>query len=190
MNRWTGFTICVLLALLLLVCGWLMPVHLRGVEMPVLKRAGQGTPALPTGDRQALQMLQPNQPTNGFEAVTGAWTELGPELKMYFPAESASNRVILQGVVDFVIREDNRNHALKTLQSSRQPAVHELLQSRALTNTAIFAPSQAPGGEAFDAAVAMTGILLDQGKLTSGLSSEINTAALQANHNGNPERLE
>jgi hypothetical protein len=43
MNRWTWFTICVLVGLLSIVCGWLMPAHLRAIEAPVLKRAGQNS---------------------------------------------------------------------------------------------------------------------------------------------------
>src|SRR5215472_4632534 len=45
-NRWTWFVICIVFGLLLMVCGWLMPVHLRAVEAPLLKQAGRNTPTL------------------------------------------------------------------------------------------------------------------------------------------------
>ena len=75
-------------------------------------------------------------------------------------------------------------------KASKQPVVLELLQTRALTNTTIFAPSQSPGGEAFDTAVAMTGLLLEEHKLTPALTNEIYSAASQANRGGNSESLE
>src|SRR5215831_11580015 len=45
-NRWTWFVICIVFGLLLMVCGWLMPVHLRAVEAPLLKQAGRNTATL------------------------------------------------------------------------------------------------------------------------------------------------
>ena len=46
MNRWAWLTICSVAATALLVCGLLVPSHLRAVDARVLSRAGQGTPAL------------------------------------------------------------------------------------------------------------------------------------------------
>src|SRR5690348_126339 len=46
MNRRIGFIICLLLGLLMLLCGWLIPAHLRAVEASVLRQAGHGTASL------------------------------------------------------------------------------------------------------------------------------------------------
>src|SRR2546423_12982516 len=46
MNRWVWVFICLIAAGLLLLCGWLLPAHLRAVDVNVLHRAGSGSPAL------------------------------------------------------------------------------------------------------------------------------------------------
>src|SRR4051812_14549816 len=46
MKRWVSFTLCGLLGLLLLLCGWLIPAHLRAVEEPVLQAAGRNSASL------------------------------------------------------------------------------------------------------------------------------------------------
>ena len=46
MNRLTGFLMCAVPALLMLVCGLLVPAHLRAVDTCVLKEAGRNTTGL------------------------------------------------------------------------------------------------------------------------------------------------
>ncbi len=46
MRRWVCVWLCAIIGLLLLVSGWLMPVHLRAVDSAVLRRAGERTPSL------------------------------------------------------------------------------------------------------------------------------------------------
>src|SRR5262249_12531018 len=70
------------------------------------------------------------------------------------------------------------------------PAVQELLRCRALTNTVIFPPSQSSSGQAFDAALSSCGLLLDEGRLTTGFSNVVFTLASQANRGGNTQPLE
>ena len=41
MNRLTGFLLCAVPALLMLVCGLVVPAHLRAVDASVLERGGQ-----------------------------------------------------------------------------------------------------------------------------------------------------
>jgi hypothetical protein len=79
---------------------------------------------------------------------------------------------------------------LEFLQASRAPAVQELLRSRTLTNTALFPPSSSSSGQAFDAAVALCGLLTAQGQLSSGLSNSILSLATQVNHGANTQSYE
>src|SRR5215469_7174116 len=58
MARWTWFTICALLGLLLLLCGWLMPVHVRAIEPSVLRQAGRDTPSLTARGSELLRAGQ------------------------------------------------------------------------------------------------------------------------------------
>lgn len=210
-NRWTWVTICAVLGLLLLFCGWLMPVHIRALEPAVLQQAGRDTPALTARGldllhagqlgpaellSRAAQQVKLRSDAGLSVAVENtakqfpvehAWGVADPSLNNYFPNTPPEDG---SGFTDFVVREDNRNKALAALQNSSQPAVHELLQTRALTNTSTFAPSQSAGGEAFDAAVVITGLLLDQNKLTTSLHDEIFSTASDANRTGNTARLE
>ena len=220
MNRWAWFTICVLLGFLLLLGGWLIPAHLRGVETPVLKRAGQNSSTLagrglelahigqfgaaelvsraatreklPSADElsSTIQTDVKHHPENDAWGISGPNLRPYSALRAYFPKPPARTESGNSSFIDFVVREENRNKALETLSGSKEPAVQQLLQTRTLTNTTIFAPSQAAGGEAFDAAVVITALLLEQHKLTATLSNDIYSAAAEANHNGNSQQLE
>jgi len=46
MSRWVWFWVCASVGLVLVVCGWLVPAHLRAVDASVLHAAGKNTPAL------------------------------------------------------------------------------------------------------------------------------------------------
>jgi hypothetical protein len=211
MKRWVWFSLCMLLGLLLLLCGWLIPAHLRAVEEPVLRQAGLNSSSLTgrgvtlahTGQYGSGEMLliaaqrAKFSDTNELAAaldteakkspVVKLWGGLPGTLRNYFPRNPKPTDT---NFTDFVVREENRKKALDTLSKSKQPEVLELVQSRALTNLSTFAPSQAPGGEAFDTAVAITGILAEQNKITPGLSKDIETAAIEANQMGKTESLE
>ena len=212
MTRWTWFTFCALLGLLSLLCGWLMPAHLRAIEPSVLRQAGRNTPNLAARGFELLHagqlgpaelLSRAAQNANLYSAgelasavessakqypSINAWgaSDFAPDT--YFPTAPAPGES--PDFADFAVREQNRTKAVEVLGASQQPAVRELLHTRALTNTTIFAPSQAPGGEAFDAAVVITGLLLDQGKLTPTLGNDIYSAASEANRTGNSDRLE
>src|SRR5215469_9254809 len=142
-NRWTWFVICVVFSLLLMACGWLMPVHLRGVEAPLLKQAGRNTPTLTSrgtdllraGQLGAAEMLlraaeHPNAAKREkkvdvetlADAVDGtakqfpvdeAWGVADPTLNNYFPAAPVPGEGALS---DFVVHEENRKQALEFLQ--------------------------------------------------------------------------
>ena len=58
MKRWVCVWACAILGLLLLVCGWLMPVHLRAVDTAVLRQAGQRTPTLV---ERGLELVKENR---------------------------------------------------------------------------------------------------------------------------------
>jgi hypothetical protein len=211
MKRWVWFSLCALLGLLLLLCGWLIPAHLRAVEEPVLRQAGLNSSSLSgrgvtlahTGQYGSAEMLllaaqrTKSPDTNELIAaldteakrspVAKLWGAMPGTLRNYFPKNPKPTDT---NFTDFVVREENRVKALDTLKQSKQPTVQALIQSRTLTNLSTFAPSGSPGGEAFDTAVAITGILIEQNKITPGLSKDIESAATQANQTGKTEALE
>src|SRR5882724_9749008 len=109
MKRWIWFTMCVVLGLLLLLCGWLIPEHPRAVEPSVLKSAGRNSASL-TGrgvelahigmfgaaqlmSRAAEDAKLPDAkditsaietPSKKFPAAQ-SWGVPGPGLRAYFP---------------------------------------------------------------------------------------------------------
>jgi hypothetical protein len=214
MNRWTWSAICILLGLLLLLCGWLIPAHLRAVEPAVLQQAGRNSTSLTgrgvelahigeIGSAELLSLTAQREKLGAADELTSAvqadakrraasqgWGILRPTIRGYFPTAPVVTSSNETGFTDFVVREENRGKALAVLAGSKQPTVQELLKTRALTNTTTFAPSRAPGGEAFDTAVVITALLVEQQKITPALSKDIDSAAAQANRGGDPAPLE
>ena len=226
MNRWVWFTVCAILGLVLLVCGLLVPMHLRAVDASVIQKAGRKTPALieqglalvnekKLGAAQlfflsAQQELLPDREKLGLAVTNLARQQPGlqvlgraaPRLENLKassprPAPPKDERrkqpgspPDLEPFTEFVVRLENREKALELLRTSPRPGVQELLRCRALTNTVIFPPSQSASGQAFDAAVSVCGLLLDEGWMTPGLSNAVFTLAEQASHGGNSQPLE
>ena len=211
MKRWISFTLCLVLGLLLLLCGCLIPAHLRAVEEPVLKEAGRNSTSLVgrgvslvhigqygAGElilraAQSAQLPDTNELSAAIETqakkypASKLWGASISVLKNYFPKAPRPADVTF---TDFVVREENRQKALEVLGASKNPSVQALLRSRLLTNTTTFAPSQAAGGEAFDAAIVVTGLLLELETVSAGLSKEIEKAAAQASQSGNSDAIE
>jgi len=205
---------CVVLGLLLLLCGWLIPAHPRAVEPSVLQSAGHNTASLTGrgvelthigmfGAAQLMSRAAQNANLPDAKDLAAAiettakkypgvqaWGVSGPGLRAYFPKPPKVTGSNDLSFTDFVVREENRKPALDVLAKSKQPSVQVVLQSRALTNTTTFAPSQTAGGEAFDAAVVVTALLLEQQRFTASLSNDIYSAASQANGGGNTDPLE
>lgn len=161
MNRWVWVFICAVLGLAAALAGLLMPVHMRAIDPRVLALAGWNT-------RQATAQQFPGHSLTNSDATTAPTVPF----------------------TDIIIQGENREPALSRLANSRLPVVQELLRCRALTNTAIFSPSQSSAGQAFDAAICIEGTLLDEGKLSATLSSAIQSQAASANKGGNSEPLE
>jgi len=212
MNRWAWFLICAIGGLLLVVCGWLVPAHLRAVDIGVIQKAGRKGPGLieqglalvntqKLGAAQMLLRAAQEKSIPGSEKLGTAVTNLArqhPNLIVLGSAEPrlealAGARASNAGPVpftEFVVRLENRDKVLDLLHASRRPALLELMRFRTLTNTAIFSPSQSSSGQALDAALSICGLLLEGGHLKGGLRESILALAAEANRGGNPQRLE
>src|SRR5882672_5015515 len=101
------------------------------------------------------------------------------------PASQAS-----EPITAWMLRMQNRARTLELLRVSQRPAVLELLRCRGLTNTQVFSPSQSSSGQALDAVLALTGLLVEEDKMTPGLSNDFRKAAEQANAGGGSQVLE
>ncbi len=210
--RWLAFVICAVLGLALLVCGLLVPMHLRAVDAGVLKRAGANGPSLLghgqmlAGERKlgVAQMLVQAARAAGMPA----WDRLADtitNLARQNPAALAwgddgrvaglfGNESALAApdspLADFIIRQGNREAALAHLQGSTVQSVQELLRTRSLKDTSLFPPSSSAAGQSFDTAVCIGGLLLDGNHLPAGLSRDISDLASQANRGSGSEPLE
>ncbi|HKW30962.1 MAG TPA: hypothetical protein VJT54_16680 [Verrucomicrobiae bacterium] len=211
--RWLCFLFCAVLGLALLACGLLVPVHLRAVDAGILERAGRNGPALleegkTLAGEQKLGTAQMLMQAAHLEAFPG-WDRLeqliagqarqnpaaltwGADagVKNLFPDNAPASKPGAEPLTDFIVRQKNRDAALAALSHSPSAAVQELMRSRSLTKTVLLPPSSSASGQAFDAAVSVCGLLLDNGRLTAGLNSRISTLAQQANHGGDTRPLE
>ena len=210
LGRWLLFAFCIADAALLLLCGWLVPIHLCAVDVAVIQRAGEDSLSLADDGLalaregrlaaaelllQAAQSLQ----LQGLEKLTRA-------VGLPVAPAPVSNRIqdLLNGgpvvpgaangysqlITESVIRLENRDRVLAFLQAAPSPAVRELLRCRDLTNTVLFPPSFSPSGQAFDAALSVCGLLLEENALTNGLREELLDRAAAALRGGKTEPLE
>ena len=214
MSRWAYFLACLILGLVMLLMGWLVPMHLRATDLSVIQMAGRKSPALVD---QGLALVQdqrlgpaqmlleaaeienlPNR--DKLEAAVRTlgkarpglmvWGSGEPRLERLFGTDPHPNRTTPEPLIEFVVRLENRGMVIEFLKGSPRPVAQEMLQSRSLTNTTIFPPSGSSSGQAFDAALSVCGLLLVEGRLTGGLSNSIYSLVWDANHGANPQRFE
>ena len=214
MSRWLWFSLCALAGVLLLLCGLLVPAHLRAVDASVLAQAGRNTPGLveaglslvkqkqlgaadlvrdaadreniPGRDKLASAIDQLAKQNRGYRI----WGTGEPHLEILFGTDRQTNNIVPEPFTDFVVRIQNRNRVLELLRVSNRPGVQDLLRTRELTNTTIFPPSSSASGQAFDAALCVSGLLLEEGRLSAGLSNSLITLARNAVSGGSPQPFE
>jgi hypothetical protein len=196
-NRWLWVGLCVAFAGLMLLCGWLVPLHLRAVDASVLQRAGEGSLSLVdlgmalerANNTDSARMILQAAQNNGIR-----WTG---ELASTLEAHAERPRLFPGGplatgtnITALVLRLENRDSVLAGLRNSGSPAVRELLRTRELTNTVIFPPSSSASGQAYDAAVSVCGLLLANNRLAPGLCDALVERAVSARARGNAQPLE
>jgi hypothetical protein len=206
-GRWLCFAACVAGAGLLLLCGWLVPGHLRAVDLAVLKQAGAGTPPLidrglaraEEGQRASAELfLQAAQKENlqGIDRLSLALRQpIAPaprlsQIETLLNNGAADPSGASSPVTETVLRLANRDRILAFLQATPSLAARALLRSRDLTNTVLFPSSTSAAGQAFDAALAVCALLLEENCLSPGLREAILDRAVTAQGGGNPEPLE
>ncbi|HVU27817.1 MAG TPA: hypothetical protein VHG71_08800, partial [Verrucomicrobiae bacterium] len=211
MKRWLGFSICAALGAALFICGLRIPIYLRAVDADVLQRAGKNTPSLAdfglklVNDKQlgAAQLILQTAQTekiSGWEklgtALTNSvsahpdWAIWGGDVRWNQFFENLNAPANSEPFTAFAIREQNRDSMLQALRKSSSPATLELLRTRSLKDTVLFPPSQSASGQAYDAAVAIAGLLTEGGYLTTSLSGDVSKLASSANQGQSSRPLE
>jgi len=205
MNRWVLIVLCALFGLLMLGVGLLVPAHLRAVDRSVLEAAGRNTPTLTerglelagkknlgaaqlfSETAQALELPDRDKLASAVAELTRQQPDLitlghdEPGLEILFGIDRVSPGAKTAPITDFLVRQQNRQRTLDLLQASAHPVVQELLRFRTQTNTVLFSPSPSASGQALDTAVAVCGLLLERGRLTTGLSNAVLVLAADAN---------
>jgi len=204
--RRASLLLCLPAALLLVGGGLLLPAHWQALDAAVVQRAGRQGPSLlqdgqalvageKLGAAQLLLQAAELERIRGWEGLGVILTNLSRhDPRMLFwggdlPAETlfeSNLRPMDQNLSlsAFLIRRENREAALARLRDSPRAAVAELLQSRSLNQTEIFSPSSSAAGQAFDAAVCLAGLLIEDGYLTAGLSGETLNLAAKSRRGG------
>lgn len=214
MKRALLITVCLAGSLLLLGAGWLIPAHLRAVDIGVIQAAGKGTPALVTtgqnfaesrnlGSAQMLLRAADAEHVPGRKkladsvnpamALHPSWMPLGgasPRLESVFGTGNGRAGATNVPFAGFVLRLGNVDRALEFLSTSRDPVIQDLLRCRSLTNLAIFSPSHSASGQAFDAALSICGLLVEEGNMTASLHEATGTLAEDALTGRGSEHLE
>jgi hypothetical protein len=199
-SRWLWVALCVAGAAFMLLCGWLAPMHLRAVDAALLQQAGKKTPSLldcgvalardhrPDAARLLLRAAQSAQIPDAWQLE--AAIRVHPQSEALFPGGPEISGPAREPATALIIRLENRGRVLSYLEKTGSPAVRELLRSRDLTNTVLFAPSSSPAGQAFDAAVSLCGLLMAQNRLAPGLREAVVNGAALAQSRASAQSLE
>ena len=204
MSRWVSFLIFAVVGLALFWCGLQMPVHLRAVDGAVLRKAGSDTPSLVEKGAALAASNQAGAAQLFLAAARSAWITNSHTLsdaienlsaRQTGTKKSARFGDLLQpnpreSFAQFIILADRRSKALEILRASADPLTQELMRLRTLTNTVLFPSSASTSGQAFDAAIAIAGLLNEDGHFSPDFSKSLITIATEANRGANPQIVE
>jgi hypothetical protein len=214
MQRWLWLGFFAALGLVLVGCALLVPAHLRAVDAAVVEQSGSGTPSVveagfkllsleKVGAAEIFLQVAQAQKIRGNETLALAvgnysashpdvrtWGGTDPYLEKIFANDRSLQPLISRPILEILLRHESREKVFQFLRSSRRPAVGELLKARALTNTVYFPPVASASGQALEAVIALTGLLLQGDQLSPTLQDDLVAQVLQANRTGNSQKLE
>lgn len=203
---------CACFGALSFVVGWLVPEHLRAVDLTVIEQAGKDTPEIvgqglqlaregKLGSAELFLQAAKSLRLSGDQNLAAAASKLAvehptflvfggaePRLESLFSASLTNSSS--EPFADFIVRYENRERVLAFLHESSRPLVQELMQSRDLTNTVLFPPSSSSSGQAYDAAMCICALLVENGHLSKELSTAVFQSAAGANRGQSTEPLE
>jgi hypothetical protein len=214
MNRSVLFWVCLVLGLAMLAFGLSVPAHLRAVDARILQKAGAQTLTL-TGDGLALtaekklgaaqlilraarfkSLPDEEKLATAVDELARqhpgwvAWGGPEPPFESIFQRDHRLPSDGSEPFTEYVLRLENRERVLQLLQSSTRSGVQELLRTRGITNTYVFPPAHSASGQAFDAALSVCGLLIEDGRLMPALSNAVTALARQATHGASSQPFE
>ena len=187
--------------LAILILGWIIPANIKSIDPLLLKKAAQLSKsiveegvALVGNDRvgpaqivltAALDIGHPdtNRLINAIAEYQRRRPELVPwggsdrHLEQVFNLRESALTATNQPIIPILIPEKNRATVARFLAASRSGNVAAILETRALTNFAQFAPALGPGGQPLDATILMTALLADSNQLNDRLATSLKALA-------------
>ena len=198
-----------LLGVVLIASAILTPAYLRAVDRGVLETAG-GEPELVSEAFSLLSLEKPGVAELLYRAAIVSQladlpkveTALGNARDEQVSAfqQGDTDPLIqnwiqlhrLQGtnVVSWFVSSGFRGSVAEHLEQSNRPGVRELMHNRSLQALALFFPVSSAGGQAFDSAILMTGLLYQEDHLNAAFRKELETLAAEANRGLDTRPLE
>ena len=151
MRSWSLFLTCAIPGLLLFVCGWLIPAHLRAVDSIVIENAGahthsvvaSGISLVNTRHAGAAEMMSRAAKTQDLPAESSLEAEIArsmrstrhgvrwavpePLLESMFGLTAGATNDRAVPFTDFVLRRENQEKAMAFLDASSVPGTRELM---------------------------------------------------------------
>ena len=198
-----------LLGSALLLSAVMTPAYLRSVDSDVLRIAG-GKPEL-ISEGFSLLRLEKSGPADllfqsarfnalddvkELEEALGKYRSQDPRgfqqgdsdalIKRFLDSNPSNSRFVLGWMVASNFRESVLNH----LQQSNRPGVQTILKNRNLQSLNVFYPVASAGGQPFDSALLLIGLLYQEDHLSSEFGQQVELLAAQVNLGKNTRHLE
>ena len=198
-----------LLGSALLLSAVMTPAYLRSVDSDVLRIAG-GKPEL-ISEGFSLLRLEKSGPADllfqsarfnalddvkELEEALGKYRSQDPKgfqqgdsdalIKRFLDSNPSNSRFVLGWMVASNFRESVLNH----LQQSNRPGVQTILKNRNLQSLNVFYPVASAGGQPFDSALLLIGLLYQEDHLSSEFGQQVELLSAQVNLGKNTRHLE
>ncbi len=201
------------LGLLAVLGALLVPAYLRSVDAAVITHAGANGPTLVHEALQAARLdklgtavllAQAALAAEVPEATTTLYAVQRQRGEQPLPAVWGGGNSLLRQVcvppgeipptgdtvIEVLLPEAPRAALARFLGASRRADVQEVLRARSWQNTALYPPVSSASGQPLDAAVLLTGLLLQAEAVSPTLRQQLEELAGQANRTGDTARFE
>jgi hypothetical protein len=193
----------------LIVGAILTPAYLRAIDRGVLETAG-GEPELVSEAFSLLSLEKPGVAELLYRAAvvsqladlpkveTALGNARGEQVAAFQQGDTDPliqnwiqlHRLQGTNVVSWFVSSGFRGSVVEHLEQSNRPGVRELMHNRSLQALALFFPVSSAGGQAFDSAILMTGLLYQEDHLNASFRKELETLAAEANRGLDTRPLE
>lgn len=211
MNRFRG-TLYLVVGIAAIGVAMLMPAYLRSLDESVVLRAGAPTRSVLAEANEQARLDKPGLAMNlvragmlaGVPGAERAVEALQQHLasRPVSPVWGGTDSLLQQvcggsglntsadSVLEVLLPAPQRAAALRFLQGLRRADVQELLLNRELKETVIYPPVKSPSGQALDAGILLTGMLMQTDAFRPALRQEIERQAASANRGGDSTGIE